>query len=46
MATTDTHAPAAPEDRFPGFGEDAPLDIPDLNHPENAKLITTPRTPS
>ena len=39
MVTTDTHAPAAGEDRFPGFGEDAPLDIPDLNHPENAKLI-------
>src|SRR5699024_1815185 len=39
VVTTNAPAPAAGEDRFPGFGEDAPLDIPDLNHPETAKLI-------
>lgn len=39
MLDTDTEPPVVAEDRFPGHGEGAPLDVPILTRPENAKII-------
>lgn len=42
MFTTDTsRPPALGQDRFPGFGEDNPLDLPALSHPGNARLVAS-----
>ncbi|MCT1619304.1 replication initiator [Janibacter hoylei] len=38
---TTTPSPAPDQGRFPGYGEDAPLDLPDLTRPGTAQLIAS-----